>query len=177
MEIIGPEGEEAWEYLLVRYQGRDGTQFHDGISLSGQFFSLNPINGYGFIYYKFLAQQGGNLRNGKRNGDALALVYNGQCIQFICYGEHDNETFVASTGPCINQTCMNIGVHEDRKQPVGLSLQLVGRGRYMENFTWHNETLPWTPGRVNQGQELMSEADYLQVRYHDVCSYEPSKLQ
>lgn len=157
IEVIGPNGIEGWQYLLVMYQGRNGSQFHDGISLSGQFFiqETGVTGDHGFIYHEFHRQHG-NIRKGKKNGDALALVYNGACVQFICYGDNDNETFTATTGPCYGETCTNIGVHEPRNNPYRYSVQMEGTGRYMRDFTWHPEPIVWTPGTINTNQTLIN---------------------
>lgn len=171
IEIVGPSGKEAWEYLLVMYQGRNGSQFHDGISLSGQEFEPSAAGGdFGFIVHEFHHQHG-NIRKGKRNGDGLALVFNGECIQFICYGDEDKETFTATTGPCYGKTCKNIGAHEPRSTPIGHSLQMEGKGRYMQNYTWHTTPIVWTPKNVNTGQEMLSKEAYAALVSEEVVRF------
>ena len=177
IEVAGPSNLNAYEYLLVMYQGRDGSQFQHGISLSGEEFKLGAQHftsgvehDFGFIKFEF--PKGTFFRNGKKHGDAIALVYRSQCVQFLCYGDQNNETFTAWTGPCNGKTCHNIGVHEPKYNPVGQSLQMVGQGRFMENFTWHNEPRPWSPGEVNAGQDLQTPAEYVSlivVRCHQRC--------
>jgi hypothetical protein len=170
IEIAGPAHHEAWRYLLIMYQGRDGIQFHDGISLSGLNFTDSFDGDIGFIAYHIPSY--GAIRNGKKHGDGIALVYNSVCVQFICYGEYNNETFTATTGPCKDQMCQNIGVHEARDNPAGNSLQMEGEGRLMNDFTWHNEPIPWTPGRSNTGQLLLSseeDVSHVVVPCHERC--------
>ena len=168
IEVVGPAGEEAYEYVLVMYQGRDGSQFDEAISLSGHKFDLGVEHDFGFIKHVFPDRRG-VIRNGKSHGDAIALIYKDQCVQFLCYGNQNVETFTAWTGPCIGQTCHNIGVHETRFNPVGQSLQMIGQGRLMEDFTWLSETQEWSPGEVNTGQDLQTTTEYVSpvvVRCH-----------
>jgi hypothetical protein len=162
IEIIGPIGQEAYDYLLVMYQGRDGSQFDEGISLSGETFvseknaTGHEVGGdFGYIVHDFHHEHG-NIRKGKVHGDGLALVFQGVCIQFICYGDHNIEVFTATTGPCSGQTCTNIGAHEGRANPIGHSLQMEGTGRHMEDFTWHPVPILWSPNAHNSLQTLLS---------------------
>lgn len=158
VEVVGPAGDEAWEYLLILYQGRNGSQFKQAFSLSGNWFTQGVVGDYGFIKYDLDAR--GSIRNGKRGGDGVALIYNGECVQFLCYNDNDVGVFTAWTGPCEGKACTNVGVHEARDNPVGKSIQMVGSGRFMENFTWHNEVMDWTPGQLNNGQFLLTPEQY-----------------
>jgi hypothetical protein len=164
LEIVGPVGKEAWEYLVVLYQGRDGSQFNQALSLSGYSFNSGVVGDFGFIKYS-LPNRKGSIRNGKVGSDGIALVYKEECIQFLCYGEDDESVFTAWSGPCYGKTCQNIGVHELSYNPLGKSIQMIGTGRFMENFTWSKTTLDWTPGGVNVGQKLQTMEEYLMVRF------------
>lgn len=158
VEVVGPAGVEAWQYLLVLYQGRNGSQFKDAFSLSGNWFNEGVVGDFGFIKYDF--EPKGSIRNGKQGGDGVALIHNGECVQFLCYNDHDAGTFTAWTGPCEGIACTNVGVHEARDNPVGKSIQMVGSGRYMQNFTWHDQVMDWTPGQINNGQFLLTPEEY-----------------
>jgi uncharacterized protein len=73
LEIVGPVGKEAWEYLIVLYQGRDGSQFNEALSLSGFSFSSGIEGDFGFIKYS-LPNKKGAIRNGKVGSDGIALT-------------------------------------------------------------------------------------------------------
>lgn len=152
IEVAGPKFQEAWEYFIVMYQGRDGLQFKDAGSLSGYTFEDGGSAEHGFINYPI--EHPGDIRNGKHGGDALALVYRFDCIQFLCYGDNDTETFTAQSGPCLGHTCVNIGVHEGHHNSWTHSLQMIGKGNQVANFTWAPTTLPKTPGYKNEQQEF-----------------------
>lgn len=158
IEVIGPANQEAWRYQLLMYQGRDGTQFHEGISLSGRFFSEGITKDFGFI--KISLPNHGAIRKGKMNGDALALVKDSECIQFISYGDLNSETFSGTTGACFGIQSTNIGVNEPFNMSAGYSLQLHGTGRFHQNFTWWETPVPATPSEVNLGQTLLTAEEH-----------------
>jgi hypothetical protein len=163
VEVVGPAGEEAWKYLLVFYQGRNGTQFKEGRSLSGYVFSSGIVGDFGFITYDLGGK--GAIRKGKMGADGIALVHEGECVQFLCYSNDDDAIFTAWTGPCAGKSCENIGVHETREDTPGTSIQMIGSGRYMENFTWNDEVEVMTPGESNHGQSLLTPQQYFLVSF------------
>lgn len=158
LEIAGPASEEGWRYMLVMYQGRNGTQFHEGLSLSGHWFNEGINGDFGFFSLDLPSR--GAIRKGKNGGDAIALVKDSECVQFFSYGDNNDETFTAYTGPCYGATSVNIGAHEPRNTPLGYSLQMHGTGRYMSNFTWYESPMAATKNAVNVGQTLQTQAEY-----------------
>mmetsp|Transcript_38199 Transcript_38199/g.53800 ORF Transcript_38199/g.53800 Transcript_38199/m.53800 type:complete len:127 (+) Transcript_38199:156-536(+) len=126
------------------------------MSLSGHWFNESTTGAYGFMSLSLPSK--GGIRKGKVGGDAIALVKNGECIQFFSYGENNNETLTATTGPCMGATSINIGAHEPRDTPVGYSLQMHGRGSEMGDFVWYESPMAATKNEPNIGQELVTYA-------------------
>jgi hypothetical protein len=53
-------------------------------------------------------------------------------VQFLSY----EGSFIATDGPAVGMTSVDIGVSETSSTPVGYSLQLCGIGMVYEDFTW-----------------------------------------
>ncbi|MEY4202684.1 MAG: hypothetical protein RL013_386, partial [Bacteroidota bacterium] len=108
----------------------------------------NQSNGFGTVCVPYPL-------NGLQNGspDGVALVHNvmgGMVVQFLSY----EGTFVATGGPAVGMTSVDIGVLEDGFNLAGTSVRLVGNGDDYADFTW---AAPATSscGSVNQGQTFI----------------------
>jgi hypothetical protein len=159
IEIVGPCGEEAFEYEIILYQGRDGMQvaswdgLHEAKSLTGHYFTSNAENGDNGHCYLVVDIDGNDIRNGKRVADGIALTRNNVCIQFLSYGsERGSAEFEGKSGPCKGFRSQDIGTFEPRMTPEGFSLQLEGTGHKYEDFAWNPTPLPETRGRANHAQ-------------------------
>ncbi len=148
IEIAGLAGVSLTGWSVVFYNGRNGQQY-GRLSLSGTF--SDQENGVGALSFLFP-----NIQNGKRGmdgyGDGMALVdSNDAVVQFLSY----EGSFRATNGPADGLTSIDIGVSENRRTPVGHSLQLVGIGSVYEDFTWatHMES---SYGEINNGQSIVT---------------------
>jgi len=140
-EIAGPAGTDLSTYTVTKYNGSNNSVYGD-ISLSGVI--PDHSGGYGVIWFGLPA-------NGLQNGspDGLALDNNGTLIQFLTY----EGSIVASDGPAVGVTSVDIGVRETSSTPEGESLQLVGSGTTYEDFTW-NGPFANTNDAINTGQSF-----------------------
>lgn len=128
-EVAGPAGTVLTAYSVVLYNGNGGVTYNT-IALSG----VIPDEGdcYGAVWF-------GLPVNGLQNGapDGLALVKDAtNVIEFLSY----EGVMVASNGPALGLTSVDIGVVEIGTTPVGLSLQLAGSGKESADFTWIGPT-------------------------------------
>ena len=165
IEIVGPCGEEAYEYEIVLYQGRDGKQvgswdgLHEAKSLTGHYFNGQDESVDSGHCYLVIDIDGNAIRNGKKVADGIALTRNNVCIQFISYGsESGTAEFEGTSGPCKGFLSQDIGTFEPRMTPEGFSLQLQGTGHMYEDFVWNPTPLPDTRGRANHGQTFEAAA-------------------
>ena len=165
IEIVGPCGEEAYEYEVVLYQGRDGQQvgswdgLHEAKSLTGHYFNGQDESVDSGHCYLVIDIDGNAIRNGKKVADGIALTRNNVCIQFISYGsESGTAEFEGTSGPCKGFLSQDIGTFEPRMTPEGFSLQLQGTGHMYEDFVWNPTPLPDTRGRANHGQTFEAAA-------------------
>lgn len=125
VEIAGPSGTDLTGWSLVLYDGVTGavytTTFLGGVIDDEE-------NGFGAIFFYYPP-------NGLQNGapDGLALVSPlSQVIQFLSY----EGVIVATDGPAIGLTSVDIGVYEDSTTPDTHSLQLYGTGSIASDFSW-----------------------------------------
>ncbi len=146
VEIAGTAGFDLSTCQIYRYNGSNGNTYGG----SGGFINLTGTiddegNGYGAVSFDI-----GAIQNGAPDG--LALVCNGELIQFISY----EGTFLAAgnTGyPAFGMTSEDIGVSETSTTPVGFSLQLQGTGSTYADFIWAEPSAE-SPGTLNAGQIL-----------------------
>ena len=123
IEIAGPAGTDLSGWALVLYNGRNGASYRTK-SLSG--IIPDQANKFGTISFSFPS----SIQNGSPDG--IALVANGQVVQFLSY----EGTFTAVGGPADGMTSTDIRVAESNSTPVEFSLQLKGTGTAPGNFFW-----------------------------------------
>ena len=143
IEIAGPAGTLLDGWQLVLYNGNGGAVY-DTRTLAGTL----PDQGGGFG-----ALAVGYPPNGIQNGspDGIALVDdNGDVAQFISY----EGTMIATDGPALDSTSVDIGVEESGTTPLGFSVQLAGTGERYLDFVWQSPS-PASPGFLNVGQQLV----------------------
>lgn len=159
IELIGPASSDADGYEVLFYMGRNGALSQKGgISLTGKSFTEGIGSGLGWGFLTLTDMESNDIRAGKEGGDAIALVRNGMCLQFISYGHGTNEeesdiSFVARDGPCEGKSSTPIYVHEPRTTPETHSLQLTGTGNKWQDFEW-NGPMNSTMGEANTDQTL-----------------------
>ena len=142
VEIAGPAGTDLSGWSLVLYNGNGGAVYNT-TALSGTIPDLQA--GYGTLFVTYPA-------NGLQNGspDGLALVDSASAmVQFLSY----EGSFLATDGPAIGMTSVDIGVSEPGDTPVGHSLQLTGTGTGYADFSWA-AAQPNTFEGVNSGQNF-----------------------
>lgn len=128
------------DFSVILYNGNGGTSY-DTKTLD--LFSTGDIDAdFSFFYYVYPV-------NGIQNGDpdGMALVWNGNVIQFLSY----EGTFTATDGPALGMTTTDIGVAQGT-EAAGMSLQLIGQGSRYHHFTWIDP--PASPGNLNASQVL-----------------------
>jgi predicted extracellular nuclease len=177
IEIAGPAETDLTGWLIVRYNGSNGSAYTTPTAdpsgsdvLSGEIPDLGTGYGVVVVYY---------LQDGLQNGspDGLALVDDaGIVVQFLSY----EGTFTAVGGPADGMTSTDIGVAESSSTVVGDSLQLSGTGSTYEDFTWSAASAN-TFGAVNTGQTFGgapadSDGDGV-LDSEDNCPYTPNPDQ
>jgi len=140
VEIAGPAGDNLAGWSLVAYNGATGAAYST-TPLSG--IIDDEENGYGA---KFFGYPQGGLQNSSPEG--LALVNpSSQVVLFLSY----EGSFLATDGPAVGMTSVDIGVTETSTTPAGYSLQLHGTGSVYEHFTWQQPAVH-TYDSKNTGQ-------------------------
>ncbi len=139
-EIAGPAGTDLSAYSVYWYNGANGLPYRTNV-LSG----VIDDEGCGIGAVAFFLGVNNALENGAP--DAVALVSNGVTVlQFLGY----EGTFIASGGPAIGLTCVDIGVADDSVNDI--APQLGGTGDYYTDFGWTN-AVP-SPGVLNVNQTI-----------------------
>jgi subtilisin-like proprotein convertase family protein len=141
IEVAGIGCTDLTGYTLELYNGSNGTIYNTTI-LGGEV----PDEGDGFGAVSFPIS---GIQNGAPDG--IALVQNGNVIQFLSY----EGTFTATNGTASGMTSTDVGVFQPGSNPVMLSLQLMGTGTSYNDFTWSSPSAE-TPGVINNGQTLQS---------------------
>ena len=144
IEVAGPAGTDLSGWVLALYNGRNGTLYRTK-HLSG--IIPDQANGFGTVAFGFAK----NIQNGSPDG--IALVANGQVVQFLSY----EGTFTAVGGPADGMTSTDIRVAESNSTPVEFSLQLKGTGTVPGDFFWSIPT-PSSFGTVNAEQVFGTDA-------------------
>lgn len=125
--ISGAAGTDLTGWSVVLYNGTNSTiSAYNTLALGGVIDDEGA--GFGELWFGLPA-------NGLQNGanDGLALVdARGAVVQLLSY----EGIFTATSGPAAGMTSVDIGVSEDGNTAVGHSLQLIGTGRYYEDFSW-----------------------------------------
>jgi cysteine-rich repeat protein len=141
VEVAGPAGLDLSGWLLIAYNGSNGTKY-DTQSLSGVF--PDQQNGYGTLAFDFSA-----LQNGAPDGVTLVDGNNNNSvIDFISY----EGNFVATDGEAQGAMSSDIGVSETSSTPLGDALYMMGTGNQKGSFTWAPMTTAHSKGQVNTGQ-------------------------
>ena len=123
VEIAGPAGTDLTGWSIVFYNGANQSSYGTE-ALTGTIPDLGHQMGMVSVNYE-------EIQNGAPDG--LALVDpDDKVVQFLSY----EGTFTASGGPADGMSSSDIGVFENGETPIGFSLQLAGRGKVYEDFTW-----------------------------------------
>ncbi|WP_111707744.1 T9SS type A sorting domain-containing protein [Lutibacter citreus] len=139
VEIAGPAGTDLTGWTIVQYNGNGGASYGT-TNLSGVI--LDQLNGYGTIAVSI-----SGLQNGSPDGVAL-VDNNGTTVQFLSY----EGTFTATNGPASGLESTDIGISESSSEAVGNSLQLTGKGKVYNDFTW--QIVENTFGAINTDQKF-----------------------
>jgi 2',3'-cyclic-nucleotide 2'-phosphodiesterase (5'-nucleotidase family)/endonuclease/exonuclease/phosphatase family metal-dependent hydrolase len=149
IEIAGPAGTDLTGWSIVLYNGSNGASYNT-VMLSGA-AQTNVANGIGFWTVPYPA-------NGIQNGapDGIALVDNaGTVVEFLSY----EGVLIATDGPAVGLTSIDIGQAELGTTPTGFSLQRIGEGRTAADFTAWAAPAVATVAGINTGQIIAPEAD------------------
>ena len=143
VEIAGTAGTDLTGYTLFFTNGALGNVYQT-LNLSG----IIPDDGSGFGTLSFIT--GFDIQNGAVDGDGIALIDpNNIILQNLSY---ENTFTINEPGNVLNGLSTTlIGVAETNTTPVGESLQLIGTGNELSDFTWSGPIVD-TPGAVNTGQ-------------------------
>jgi len=121
------------DYQVTLYNGGNGMEYNSETLNNFQVGATDP----NFTYYVW---QVSGIQNGAPDGIAITensgLGGINNC-DFVSY----EGAFLATDGPAIGQTSMDVGVSESSSTPIGSSLQLI-------NSVWMGPT-PATPGMTN----------------------------
>ena len=154
IEIAGPAGTDLSGWVLALYNGRNGTLYRTK-RLSG--IIPDQANGFGTVAFGFAK----NIQNGSPDG--IALVANGQVVQFLSY----EGTFTAVGGPADGMTSTDIRVAESNSTPVEFSLQLKGTGTAPSDFFWSIPTRA-SFGAPNADQVFGTDASPPVLRIYEI---------
>ena len=138
IELAGTVGAVIDGWSLVFYNGGNGSVYKT-IDLNGTF--TDQSDGYGFIYFSI-----SGIQNGSPDGIAL-INENAEVIQFISY----EGTLTAIDGPAVGLVSEDIGQEETGSTLSTESLQLIGSGKNVSDFTWRAPSVN-TFGQVNNNQ-------------------------
>jgi hypothetical protein len=136
IEIAGTAGLSLAGWTVSGY-ARNGRLIRT-LNLSQTF--ADEVDGLGAFWIR--------VRNMPNSTLGIALVNaSGEVVQFLSY----EGTVTASGGPADGATSVDIGVREGSGTQETESLQLVGAGRTLADFTWVGPA-PQSQGRINAGQ-------------------------
>jgi hypothetical protein len=125
-------------WKLIGYNGSGGAQYAT-VNLSGTIPDQQSC--LGVLAFSFAG-----LQNGSPDGIALVDPTN-TVVQFLSY----EGAFMATDGPAVGLTSVDVGVSETSTTPVGQSLQLAGTGKQYSDFTWQAPQAN-TSSQKNTGQ-------------------------
>jgi endonuclease I len=149
VEVAGQAGLSLAGYKLVAYNGSDGASYAS-LDLSGSL----PDQGNCLGVMSFLFP---GLQNGSPDGLALVDPL-GVPIEFLSY----EGIILATSGPAIGLTSVDIGVSESSVGSEFESLQKVGSGKVSGDFTWSGPTLS-TFGVASVGQTFQDACGGVQL--------------
>lgn len=143
VEIAGPGGLDLSGWRLLLYNGNGGN-LYGSYELSGVIPELTE--GFGLLAF---------MTPGLQNGpDGFALVNQlEEVIQFLSY----EDSFTATEGAAYGLLSAQIGAEEGTSTAALDSLQLVGSGRFYDDFLWSGP-LTHSFGAVNNGQTITPSA-------------------
>eukprot|EP00013_Stygamoeba_regulata_P007405 CAMPEP_0177634638 /NCGR_PEP_ID=MMETSP0447-20121125/3474_1 /TAXON_ID=0 /ORGANISM="Stygamoeba regulata, Strain BSH-02190019" /LENGTH=261 /DNA_ID=CAMNT_0019136371 /DNA_START=139 /DNA_END=924 /DNA_ORIENTATION=- len=149
VEIAAPIDTSLAGWVVCSYNGRTG-KLVEKRPVAGALSDAG--GGMGVVFVALELQNGWRQSKQRAEGDGIALLNAaGAVVQFISY----EGSFTAKDGPARGMTAADICVMEGEKTPVGHSLQLVGRGRCYEDFSWRGPQ-PHSFGRANSGQVFVA---------------------
>jgi hypothetical protein len=146
---------DVTDYQIVKYNGKNGKAYDS--TLTGLTFRAvcSPPNEYPILKMS-QELQSGELQNGNPGGDGIALIdSSGSVVEFISY----EGSFEAMDGPAEGETSVDVGVSEESKTMIGMSLQLVGEGCRSADFSWQ-EPAESSEGRANVGQKIVCGSSF-----------------
>ncbi len=148
VEVTGTAGIDLSSWELIFYNGSNGTIYRSE-SLSGTL--ADQDGGFGTAVVPLPS-------NGIQNGapDGIALVNDGQLVQFISY----EGVFNGSTGPADGVDSIDIGVEENGGTPVGASLEVSGCDADGSNWVIAATN---SFGSVNAGLAARASADCISL--------------
>lgn len=140
IEITGPAGTLLSDYEVLFHNGNGGTANGGARRLFGVI--PNQGNGAGAVWFAFTG-----IENGSPDGMVLYHWPSATVVQRISY----EGSFTAVGGPADGQMLADIGVAESGATLSTQSLQLIGTGTELSNFTWAGPR-PASRGALNDGQ-------------------------
>jgi hypothetical protein len=141
VEVVAPATfQDLSAVSLTLYNGGTGAAY--GSTTTLQDFQPGGVHN-GFAFYTLEV----SMQNGAPDG--LALARDNRVLQFLSY----EGTFTEADGVAEGLLSTDLGVSEPATTPLGLSLQLGGKGSRYEDFIWQ-AALPHTLGDINAGQSL-----------------------
>lgn len=170
VEIAGPAGLDLTQVEVYLYNGSNGQFYSFRNDLVGTI--PNESCGFGSVAVTFPIQNPniGSIQNGfpAATGDGVALVYQGQVVQFISYSSNaanaSTATFTATNGPANGMTSGAIGVVE----PDGAS---TTSSVVFNNGAWtYDATATQTPGVLNPNQEVNNVKSFT-LTLKSLCKY------
>jgi hypothetical protein len=152
VEVAVPDGVDVADLVLSLYNGNNASVY---ASYSGGGFAVGETDGGVTLYVQSFPSNA--IQNGSPDGMALSRA-DGTLLQFLSY----EGTFTAVGGPADGVESVDVGAAESGDTSPGLSIQLVGEGAALGDFTWIGPAVE-SPGAPNVGQTFVLPRPILSI--------------
>ena len=156
-ELAGPVGTDLSGYTLVRYDGANGMSYGSYTVEEGKVIvelEGGADRGVGVFAFPFDERTASDPAQNGPDGIALVAPDGVTVLEFLSYG---GAPFVATNGPAVGLTSVEIGTDPGPATGQDQSLQLAGDGRTRGDFTW--TVAASTLDRINVGQTITPATD------------------
>ncbi|HEX4933406.1 MAG TPA: Ig-like domain-containing protein, partial [Gemmatimonadaceae bacterium] len=157
IEVSAPAGTDLTGWSLVLYNGNGGVTYTPTVTFSTTVADL--CSGRGVVVANYAVN---GIQNGSPDGVALVNA-SGAVVEFLSY----EGTFLATNGPALGMTSVDIGVIETGSEPLGQSLQRKSDGTWASpathTFGSCNDNGPVTPPATVAAVNVTPNGASLQV--------------
>ncbi len=154
VEIAGPAGYDLTGHKVYLYNGGDGSYYTPVLNLTGTIDDEG--NGFGAVWFDLAG-----IQNGAPDGMALVQENSSgtNILQILSY----EGGFALTDGPAGGWFAADIGVAQPDDNPIGQTLQLIGKSQTWTDFTWTGP-VEHSRGSLNAGQQIVRPGFVLIIR-------------